>query len=80
MDCDRVQATAGLQAVEIERLRHDIDTARRETQSAETNSEELQKTYQDVLRSMEEQSRIDQEKIKVCVFSRAKKHKRYTHC
>lgn len=66
IECDRIQATAGLQAVEIERLKHEIETARRETQSAEKNNEEIQTTYQGVLRSMEDQARLDQDKIKVC--------------
>lgn len=68
---DRVQATAGLQAVEIERLRQDVEKARMEAQSAEQSSAEMQKTYQDVIRSMDTQLRADQAKIKVCGYCSA---------
>jgi regulator of replication initiation timing len=62
----QIQATAGMQAVEIERLRNQVETLRLRLSGAEKNNEEVQKTYQDVLASKKEQSEMLQEKLKVC--------------
>lgn len=61
----RIQATAGMQAVEIERLRGQVESLRLRLSAAEKNNEEVQNTYQHVLLTMEDQNKRDQEKLKV---------------
>jgi hypothetical protein len=63
----RIQATAGMQAVEIERLRSEVETLQMRLSAAEKNNEEVQNTYQKVIQSMEQQKTQILEELQVCV-------------
>lgn len=59
------QATAGMQAVEIERLRSNLEQLRLALSQAEKTNEEVQRSYQDVLVSLKEQNEKTQTQLKV---------------
>lgn len=60
------QATAGMQAVEIERLRSRVEELRLTLSRAEKNNEEVQQSYQHVLVSLKEQNERNLQQLKVC--------------
>lgn len=66
-ESQKFQATAGVQAVEIEGLRNDVEQLQRALSGAEKSNVEVQQTYQNVLLSMEAQKKQDQEKLKVSI-------------
>lgn len=59
------QATAGMQAVEIERLRSRVEELRLSLSRAEKNNEEVQQSYQDIIVSLKEQNERNQNQLKV---------------
>jgi len=59
------QATAGMQAVEIERLRSQVEELGMALGQAEQHNEEVQRSYQNVLLSVEEQKQRDHQQLKV---------------
>ncbi|OIW27951.1 hypothetical protein CONLIGDRAFT_455863 [Coniochaeta ligniaria NRRL 30616] len=58
------QATAGMQAVQIERLRSRNEELRMSLTRAEKNNEEVQQSYQHVLVSLKEQNERSQQQLK----------------
>lgn len=60
------QATAGMQAVEIERLRSNLEQLRLALSQAEKTNEEVQQSYQNVLVSLKEQNEETRKQLKVC--------------
>jgi hypothetical protein len=62
-DLQKVQAAAGMQAVEIERLRSELETVRMRLGASEKNNEEVQSTYQGVILSMEQKHRARLEQL-----------------
>lgn len=65
------QATAGMQAVEIERLRSQVEELCLTLSRAEKNNEEVQQSYQHVLVSLKEQNERNLQQLKVRTLSRA---------
>ncbi|KAB5585465.1 hypothetical protein GE09DRAFT_1048585 [Coniochaeta sp. 2T2.1] len=57
------QATAGMQAVEIERLRSSCEQLRLSLSGSEKNNEEIQETYQNIILSLQQQYERAQHKV-----------------
>jgi hypothetical protein len=66
---DRIQSTAALQAIEIERLRQRVISANQQRELVEQTNEHLQKSYQALIHSMEEeQIQREREKTKASYY------------
>lgn len=70
MEAERqqIQATAGVQAVEIERLRAQLEALRMGLSAAEKHNDEVQSTYQSILLTKEEQNKRNHEQLQVCHY------------
>lgn len=65
-ECQRLQATAGMQAVEIERLRSELDAIKMKLGAADKSNEEVQTTYQAMLLSYEQRNKRLEDELEVC--------------